>query len=263
MSATKHILSSGHFYGKVTTALDHPLFLASVSAHEPAVETDRHRHANPYFSLLLHGRYIEKNGAKDVIVQPGQLLYRPADYVHANTFLNDAACFNVELKPSALSHWAVPAVGSVLVQPAGFPLYKLLAAHLRGQPGGPPAEDLVHFFDALYPPACAFKAPWLPTVKTIVETELDTVHTLDELARRVYVHPVYLARAFKQHTGTTVGNYRLGLRLARATKQLFNPSVPVYRVAAAAGFHDSSHFIRAFRAHYGLSPRQFRARLKG
>src|SRR5690606_16482183 len=51
------------------------------------------------------------------------------------------------------------------------------------------------------------RQPWLEKLLEILENELGTFHSLDSLSKRIYVHPVYMARAFKQHMGLTIGQY--------------------------------------------------------
>ncbi|MCW3844928.1 helix-turn-helix domain-containing protein [Micromonospora yasonensis] len=55
-------------------------------------------------------------------------------------------------------------------------------------------------------------------------------------------------------------------RLERCRRDLLNPLLvdrPVHTVAACWGFRSSAHFSRAFRAAYGVSPRQLRADADG
>ena len=59
-------------------------------------------------------------------------------------------------------------------------------------------------------------------------------------------------------TGDTVGSVLRSRRLARARGQLAAGSEPIGTIAHRWGFFDSSHFTRAFKATYGLSPRDYR-----
>lgn len=60
-------------------------------------------------------------------------------------------------------------------------------------------------------------------------------------------------------TGDTVGEVIRVRRLARARVELSNSDQPVASIAHRWGFSDSSHFSRLFKAHYGISPRDYRA----
>ncbi|MEH1057755.1 helix-turn-helix domain-containing protein [Micromonospora sp. CPCC 206171] len=64
-------------------------------------------------------------------------------------------------------------------------------------------------------------------------------------------------------TGTTVAGLIRARRLERCRRDLADPrlgGLPVHEVAARCGFRDRAHFSRAFRARYGMSPREHRER---
>ncbi|GAA2901300.1 AraC family transcriptional regulator [Nonomuraea rubra] len=70
----------------------------------------------------------------------------------------------------------------------------------------------------------------------------------------------YLHRLF-QDAGTTVAAWIRGLRLDRARRDLTDPvllDLPVYAIAGRWGFVNPADFSRAFRARYGLPPKEFR-----
>jgi AraC-like DNA-binding protein len=60
-------------------------------------------------------------------------------------------------------------------------------------------------------------------------------------------------------TGDTVGGVIRSRRLAHARDDLTASAAPIAVIAHRWGFFDSSHFHRAFKASYGLSPRDYRA----
>ena len=47
--------------------------------------------------------------------------------------------------------------------------------------------------------------------------------------------------------------------MRRAADALARSSAPLGQIALDAGFADQSHFTRAFRAAYGVTPRRWRA----
>ncbi|MFG3658601.1 helix-turn-helix domain-containing protein [Streptomyces sp. NPDC047706] len=71
-----------------------------------------------------------------------------------------------------------------------------------------------------------------------------------------------LHRLFHHHThGTTVAAYIRRQRLARAQRDLADPRLstrPVHAIAARWGFPRPADFTRAFRAHYGSTPSEYR-----
>jgi AraC family transcriptional regulator len=102
---------------------------------------------------------------------------------------------------------------------------------------------------------------WLEEARDRIHAELAFRPSLSTLARSVGVHPVTLARAFRQAFGCTVGEYVRHLRIERSAHQLAATGLSLAEIALAAGFSDQSHFSNAFRQHTGLSPSKFRKAL--
>ncbi|GLV55339.1 AraC family transcriptional regulator [Dictyobacter sp. S3.2.2.5] len=84
--------------------------------------------------------------------------------------------------------------------------------------------------------------------------------TLQEVAQQVHLSPTYFSEYFHQVYGITFQQYLQDLRLRFAHSLLTSSSVPISHVYAAAGFQTLSHFERAFKRRFGLTPRQTRTR---
>jgi AraC family transcriptional regulator len=80
-----------------------------------------------------------------------------------------------------------------------------------------------------------------------------------EIARRVGVHPVYLASEFRRRYGLTVGEYVRQLRIEYASRQLSTSDTPLVEIALNSGFSSQSHFSWTFKRITGITPAQFRA----
>ncbi|WP_375591885.1 helix-turn-helix domain-containing protein [Chitiniphilus eburneus] len=85
---------------------------------------------------------------------------------------------------------------------------------------------------------------------------------VEDLARRAALSPGAFHRFFKRHTLQTVLGYITQLRIGRACQQLIQTDKPVGVVAEQAGWRNLAHFNRQFRAHKGVTPREFRARYR-
>ena len=122
-----------------------------------------------------------------------------------------------------------------------------------------------------WPPACATAAtlPDRPATSQLVAQacellERDPAHpwTLAELSARLYVGPFHLARQFVKAMGMPPMHYLARWRAERAAGMLAATDDPVAAVGAAVGWADPSQFSRRFRAVFGVSPREYRRRVR-
>jgi AraC-like DNA-binding protein len=82
---------------------------------------------------------------------------------------------------------------------------------------------------------------------------------LDQLAEHARLSPYHFLRTFEQATGVTPHQYVLRSRLRAAAQRLADTRDKIVEVALDCGFADLSNFNRAFRAEFGMSPRDYRA----
>jgi len=79
-----------------------------------------------------------------------------------------------------------------------------------------------------------------------------------DLAALAQVNPAYLARCFRRCYGQSIGQYARRVRLECVARKLTETREPLSAIALGAGFADQSHLTRTFRAHWGVTPRQYR-----
>lgn len=83
-----------------------------------------------------------------------------------------------------------------------------------------------------------------------------------QLAAQVYVSPNYLSRFFNKYLGTTITEYLLNLRMQAAVELLNNSSDSITEIAMKTGFPSATTFIRKFKQHYDVTPRQYQKERK-
>ena len=81
-----------------------------------------------------------------------------------------------------------------------------------------------------------------------------------DLAAQVHLSERHAARLFRLATGETVGGYLRRHRCTEAAARLLVPGAAVGTVGKGCGFFDRHHFIRTFRAQYGVSPSEYQRR---
>ena len=86
-------------------------------------------------------------------------------------------------------------------------------------------------------------------------------HSLNRLARSVGMSPYHFARIFRQLAGVPPHRYLLQRRLDEAFRRL-RQGASVTATCYDVGFRSSSHFTRAFRAAYQMTPSQCRSGLR-
>lgn len=86
--------------------------------------------------------------------------------------------------------------------------------------------------------------------------------TLESLASEFYVSKYHLSHEFSHRVGTSVYRYVIFRRLMLARELIAGGAAPG-EVYQTCGFGDYANFYRAFKAEYGISPRQFANEAKG
>jgi len=91
-----------------------------------------------------------------------------------------------------------------------------------------------------------------------MEENLETPLRARELAERAGISIRALGRILRERVGESPMRYYLTLRLQAARNALFYSEIPIQGIAASCGFSCPEVFSRSFRAHFGVSPREFR-----
>lgn len=97
--------------------------------------------------------------------------------------------------------------------------------------------------------------PKLTEAVELMESNLEELVSLDELASLVGISRRQLERLFKKYLGCVPRRYYLDLRLKKARQLLLQTPSSISEVAIACGFVSASHFSKSYREMFGLSPR--------
>ena len=89
----------------------------------------------------------------------------------------------------------------------------------------------------------------------------DRISTRD-LAAAAYMTESHFCRFFKSMTGVSAVRYINDLRIERAALLLIETQDPVSQIAAEVGFEDVNYFSRIFRSLRGMSPTEYRKKVK-
>jgi AraC family transcriptional regulator len=99
---------------------------------------------------------------------------------------------------------------------------------------------------------------WLCSALELVRQRFDAPLRLKDIAREFGVHPVHVARTFREGLGCTLSDLICQLRVSRACDLLSQARWSIAEVAAECGFADHAHLCRTFKRITGLTPSAYR-----
>ncbi|MCM1024852.1 MAG: AraC family transcriptional regulator [Roseburia sp.] len=92
----------------------------------------------------------------------------------------------------------------------------------------------------------------------IIEENIQKKLTVESLAHSIHLSGSRYQRLFREVTGDSVMNYVTRRRLALAAADLAETNESILDIALKCGYDSHEAFTRSFRAHMGVSPREYR-----
>lgn len=89
-----------------------------------------------------------------------------------------------------------------------------------------------------------------------INSNLEKDLPIDNLASRFFINKYYLMHMFKEQTGYSIHSYIIQKRLILA-RSLIKKGHLLSHVSTECGFEDYSSFVKAFKKHYGISPKNY------
>ncbi len=112
-------------------------------------------------------------------------------------------------------------------------------------------------------PDCVTRAScFVADTRELVARDFREPLTLERIAREVRCSPFHLSRLFQRATGKTIHRTVMQLRLREGLERLLDEPANLAAIALDVGFASHSHFTDAFRAEFGCSPREARAKVR-
>lgn len=102
---------------------------------------------------------------------------------------------------------------------------------------------------------CCTCCPQMDQAQKFLLKDLDNPPTIPDLANHVGMSESSLKRAFRKAFGMSVYAYFQSYRLNQAKKLLSYGQMNVTEVAFSVGYSNHSHFSRAFKRQFGISPK--------
>jgi len=243
----------------------------SESHHAPATSIARHAHRSATLTLLVAGSFEEQYRRRPSVSCFAPAVHvRPQGEAHRD-LMGAAGARNVVVEIDDRRLEAMRPCGAVFddVKQLKSPPVVSTALRIgrelriRDEASALSLEGLVlELMGAATRESAAVERaapPWIGRIRELLQTRyLERGLGLDALAAEAGLHPVHFCRVFRQHFGSSPGEYVRHLRLQWAAEELRTTRRSIAEIAWAAGFTDQSHLTRQFRAQLGWTPAAWR-----
>jgi AraC family transcriptional regulator len=242
------------FFGTHIATREIGAFSVSLRDYGEGTRLPRHSHGSAFITIVVEGGFRERSRKATIDCTRHDVIVHAPGEVHHDEFLaRRTRCLSViggtfertallaspdtaGLALKVFDEFRHPdELSSIVIEATMLELF--VASERRAEERKPPR--------------------WLVRVRDEVERHFRESLTLARLAESVDVHPTRLAREFRRHYGTTVGELIRDLRIAYAQQALLR-EVALDEIAYDAGFADQSHFTRTFKRVTGLTPSHYR-----
>ena len=96
------------------------------------------------------------------------------------------------------------------------------------------------------------------TIVEYIDSHIQENLKVEELAELCHMSYSYFAKTFREMYGQSCKKYIEFVRLCKAEDLLLFTNQDMNYISQETGFSDCSHFIKAFKARYGMPPKQYR-----
>jgi AraC family transcriptional regulator len=244
-----------------------------ISHYQPLTEMSPHQHDEPSMGVVVSGIFLERIGNDERTYSRGTASYCPAATMHSQQF-GATGVRQIIFKPDSswLEYLAdckarlneAPHTHSAAFRDLG----DRLLGEMRQDDGfsavaceGIMLEIVATFGRKSAAEVATIKPPsWLRAAREFMYENACSSLTMAEIAREAGRHEIHVAREFRRFFGTSMGAYLRRCRVEEAERLLLKQENSLSEVALSCGFASHSHFCREFKAHFGVTPSEYRLR---
>jgi AraC family transcriptional regulator len=240
-----------------------------VNHHYPKL-AERTSHSHPWLHLTMvrEGHYCRKLGRRTDNYQAGSLTFLQTNDSHTDSYAPGSKCLHVVI-PSEVEQRLTRDFG---IQGTAGQISPSLTARfsvaLQREFGYADSEsplivealllDLVGRHLNTIRDRSSARPRWLGLLLDYLDDTFEQEWSLQNIAAEMGVHPVYLCRTFSDHFDCTLGEYIRRQRVLRGWQLLAIGDSTLAEIASQSGFADQSHFTRAFKNYFGITPGESR-----
>jgi AraC family transcriptional regulator len=242
-----------------------------ISRYQARTAMSLHQHDEPSMGIVVSGDFLERIGNDERTYSRGTASFCPAATPHSQIF-GAAGVRQIIFKPA--DTWLeyltdckarldnAPHARSATFRDLGDKLLGEIARDDRFSAvacEGVMLEIIAEFGRSRTAvPAASKPPPWLRAAREFMRENACSPVTMVQIAREAGRHEIHVAREFRRFFGCSVGAYMRRLRIERAAQLLLKPQGSVSEIALGCGFASHSHLCREFKAHFGLTPTEYR-----
>ena len=238
-------------------------------------ERSKHTHQRACFHFLLEGGYVERRDKRSIECNTLSLSFQPRGLVHAyrNASQTGSLSLTIEFEEDWIARLHSHSV--VLDKPINFRgglaiwlmtrLYNEFRAMQNGSLLAIEALALeIAIETSRQKKTDSERRPphWLQQATDLLNDRFTESLSLSQIAASAGVHPVHLARTFRQFHHCTVGEYLRRIRIEFACRRVVQSESTLVEIALAAGFSDQSQFCHTFKRAIGMTPAEFRSAVR-
>ncbi len=94
-------------------------------------------------------------------------------------------------------------------------------------------------------------------IKEFIDRNYATITSVSQIANELYISSGYAKNIFKKHTGLTISEYLLDVRMKNACRLLKRHDIKVYEVQEMVGYQSKAHFTEVFKRKTGKTPKEY------
>src|SRR5260370_96001 len=259
----------GSFHGETLFIRKVAGTLLAETTYLPHARISEHSHDHAYFCFVRRGIFSETVGKTTHTREPSMLIFHPPYEEHSDSFQDlGGRCFNIQVDNSLLERareHGVRLEGSSYFQ-GGL----LLSLSMRLYHEARRQDDLSALVieglvleilaEASRSQYCfpEGKPPrWLERAREIIHAHFSEQLSLARIAESVGIHPVHMARSFRQCYHWTVGDYVRRTRIEFTCRKISASDATFAEISSASGFFDQSHFAKTFKHLTRMTPSKY------
>lgn len=228
-----------------------------------------HYHENAHFAFTTSGNLIETHKKEKIQLSKGCLMFNYSQDPHFNShYSENVSALHIDIDKKWFEKY--------LIKPDSFEgvlkLYDPALTHIFLK-----INQEIKKFDNVSPLAVEglvlqaiaemirtnsekkSKNPlWVAKVKEVLHERFAEKLSLEDISKKIGIHPVYLSQQFPVYFQDSFGDYIRKIRIKEAIVLMSNKSLTLAQIAYDCGFSDQSHFTRCFKMIVGTTPATYR-----